>query len=123
MSDVATYTFEAPEFTIRQTTPLLNMPPNTGPATFLTSFTDSVDVNGFTISNFLGNNLMVGQALLEPLGFTSALTLTFNTPVTGFSVDFAIDTGFPPGSLKLVTSSFILSIPGSNVGGRFRAAH
>jgi hypothetical protein len=73
------YSFEAPEFTLGQTTPLLNKPPDAaGPATFTTSFTDAVDANGYTISNSLMNSLMVGQALLEPTA-TSALTLTFNT--------------------------------------------
>jgi hypothetical protein len=114
------YSFEAPEFTLGQTTPLLNKPPDAaGPATFLTSFTDTVNANGYTISNALMNNLMVGQALLEPTA-TSALTLTFNTEITQLSVDFAVDTGFiVPGSLRLVTPSGTVNQVGSNVGGGF----
>ena len=114
------YSFEAPVFTLGQTTPLLNKPPDAaGPATFLTSFTDAVDANGYVISNVHNNNLMVGQTLFE-LTATSALTLTFNTPVTQLSVDFAINTGFAaPGSLRLVTPSGTVNQVGSNVGGGF----
>lgn len=115
----AIYTFESPEFTNGQTTPLLSIPPNAGPATFLTSFTDLVDANGFLITTVAENALMVGQALLEPTA-TSALTLTFNMPVTALSVNFAVDTGFSPaGLLKLVTSSGSATVTGGNVGGSF----
>jgi len=102
---VYTYTFETPNFTVGQTTPLLNMAPNIGPTTFLTSFTDPVNTNGFAISSSDNNSLMVNQALLEQTA-TSALTLTFNMPVTSFTVDFAINSVLSPaGSLELVTSS------------------
>ena len=114
------YSFEPPGFTIGQTTPILNEPPDAaGPANFTTSFTDTVDANGYVISNAHQNNLMVGQALLEPTA-TSALTLSFNMPVTQLSVDFAINTSFAfPGSLRLITPSGTVTQTGSNVGGLF----
>ncbi len=119
----AIYTFEAPEFTNGQTTPILNAPPNSGPATFLTSFTDTSTTNGYSISTSLMNNLMMGQALLEPSA-TSPLTLTFNTPVTSLSVDFAVDTPqSPAGSLVLNTPVGSTTQTGSNVGGAFPGGH
>ncbi|MBV8131912.1 MAG: VPDSG-CTERM sorting domain-containing protein [Alphaproteobacteria bacterium] len=113
------YSFEAPGFLLGQTTPLLNKPPDAaGPPTFTTSFTDAVDPNGYQITNIPENGLMVGQSLFAPI-VTSPLTLTFNTPVTQLSVDFAIDipNGFPPGFLQLMTPSGTVDQPSSNVGG------
>lgn len=113
------YTFESPVFTSGQTTPLLNLSPNVGPATFLTSFTDAATPNAYTISTIHENALMVGQSLFEPTAI-SALTLTFNTPVTFLSVDFAINTTFgAPGFLRLVTSSGSINDAAGNVGGFF----
>jgi hypothetical protein len=112
------YSFEAPVFTLGQTTPLLSEPPDAaGPATFTTAFTDTVDANGYEIVNVPQNGLMVGQALIAPTA-TSALTLTFNTPVTQLSVNFAIDTSVAsPGFLRLVTPSGTEDQTASNVGG------
>jgi hypothetical protein len=113
------YSFEAPDFLLGQTTPLLNKPPDAaGPPTFTTSFTDAVNPNGYQITNIPENGLMVGQSLFAPI-VSSPLTLTFNTPVTQFSVDFAIDipNGFPPGFLQLVTPSGTVDQASSIVGG------
>jgi hypothetical protein len=116
------YSFEAPDFLLSQTTPLLNKPPDAaGPPTFTTSFTDAVNPNGYQITNIPENGLIIGQSLFAPI-VTSPLTLTFNTPVTQFSVDFAIDisNGFPPGFLRLVTPSGTVNQPSSFVGGFFQ---
>ncbi len=40
-ADVAVYTFESPQFTTGQATPLLDVAPNSGPSTFLASFTSA----------------------------------------------------------------------------------
>lgn len=114
------YTFEAPQFTLGETTPLLNRAPNTGNATFATSFT-SATVNGYEISNFDPNTLMVGQILYAPTT-TDALNLTFNQLVTDFTVDFALDifSGNPSGFLRLVTPSGSLDQTSSSQGGFFQ---
>src|SRR5262249_36216541 len=77
ISHAQIYTFEPPQFTLGQTTPLLNVAPNFGLTNFLTSFTDAVDPNGYEITNFDENILMLGQWLFAPV-VTSPLTLTFN---------------------------------------------
>jgi hypothetical protein len=116
------YSFEAPDFLLGQTTPLLDKPPDAaGPPTFTTSFTDAVNPDGYQITNIAENALMVGQSLFAPI-VTSPLTLTFNTPVTQFSVDFAIDipNAAPAGFLQLVTPSDTVDEPSSFVGGMFQ---
>ena len=85
-----TYTFESPNFSLGQTTPLLNVAPNVGAGTFLTSFTDTIDATGYSITNIQENALMTGQSMFA-LTAISPLTLTFNTPVTSLSVLFAIN--------------------------------
>jgi hypothetical protein len=108
-----TYTFEAPNFTVGQTTPILNAPPNVGPSTFTTSFVDVATPAGYTISP-PGPPPLSGQFLIA-LTSTDPLLLSFNTPVTALSVDFflnasAIDS---PGFLRLTTLSGSFDQPGS----------
>jgi hypothetical protein len=100
------YTFETPNFTLNQTTPILNVAPNTNPGSFLASFTDTVNANGYVIFNGQSNGLMVGQSIIAPT-VTDALMLTFNTPVNQLTVDFAVNLASTQaaGSLRLTTSS------------------
>ena len=114
----AIYTFEAPQFTLGQTTPLLNKAPNSGNPAFNTSFTSEFNVT-YWITNTAQSGVIVGQALISPagvipIGGPGALDLTFSIPVTRLSVDFAIQV---PGFLELVTSSGTVAQPSSNVGG------
>jgi hypothetical protein len=116
-ADAFTYTFESPNFTLGSTIPLLNVAPNIGASTFRTSFTDTVDANGYQITNLQQNGLISGQSLFAPTA-TSALTLTFNTPVTQLSLVFAINTSTSSlGFLRLVTPSGTFNQASSNVGG------
>src|SRR5262245_38251207 len=73
---IVDYLFEPPQFTLGQTTPFLDVAPNFGPTTFLTSFTDDVDPNGYQITNDVNENVL-GQSLFAPV-VTSPLTLAFN---------------------------------------------
>jgi hypothetical protein len=117
-ADAFTYTFESPNFTLNSTTPLLNVAPNIGASTFRTSFTGvTVNPNAFEILNTAFNPLFVGQSLSSAMGTASALTLTFNTPVIGLSVNFFVfsDSGVP--SLRLITPSGNLDQVTSNLGG------
>ena len=76
------YTFEGPQFTLRQTTPLSNIAPNSGDPAFNTSFASASTYQ-----------IVVGQAgqSLSGGAATEPLQLTFNIPVTQLSVDFVID--------------------------------
>jgi hypothetical protein len=123
----AIYTFEAPQFTLGETTPLLNQAPNSGDPAFRTSFTvdETFLPSTFEITNLNNSGVIVGQALFQPFLPAIAnhtLTLTFNIPVTQLSVDFAINdlNTSPPGELVLNTPSGFMSQPASNVGGPFQ---
>jgi hypothetical protein len=113
------YTFESPNFTVGQTTPLLNVAPNVNPGTFLASFTDAA--NGFQITNTLAASNITGQALTSP-PIREALSITFNTPIETLSVNFAIGdlNGNPAGLLRLVSPSGTVDQFSSNVGGQFQ---
>src|SRR6516165_3455384 len=91
------YTFEAPQFILNLTTPLVNKAPNSGDPGFTTSFTSATS-NGFTITNGQNSGVITGQSLIAP-STTDALQMTFNMPVTQISVDFAINdaNGSPAG--------------------------
>ena len=117
-ADAFTYTFESPNFTLGSTTPLLNVAPNVGASTFRTSFTDTVNANGYSITNIPENGLISGQSLFAAI-VTSPLTLTFSTPITQLSLVFAIDIpdGLPTGFLRLVTPSGSFDQVSSAVGG------
>lgn len=113
------YTFESPNFTVGQTTPILNVAPNVNPGTFLASFTDAA--NGFQITTVLQASNMTGQALTSPPP-REALSITFNTPIEALSVNFAIAVlnGNPAGLFRLVSPSGTVDQFSSNVGGQFQ---
>jgi len=118
-----TYTFEAPQFTFGQTTPLLNRAPNIGPASFLTTFTSSPTANGFTVfSGSVPNPLFSGQHLIDPIGVADSILLSFNTPVFSLRVDFGLflQPTAAAGLLTLLTPVGSISQPGGNVGGSFQ---
>ncbi len=119
-----TYTFEAPNFTVGQTTPLLNEPPNVGPASFRTSFTDPVTPNAFFISSAFAtlNPPLSGQVVQDAVPTTDPLTLTFNTPVTAISVDFLMDQAnvSPAGFLELITPAGTATQASANTAGNFQ---
>jgi len=105
------YGFEAPQLTLGQTTPLLNLVPDIGPGTFLASFTvpggGSISVSGALI-----NPAFSGQLLLDPgppPGDT--LRVTVNTPIRDVQLDFAL---MAPGYLQLQSSAG--TINASSVG-------
>jgi hypothetical protein len=116
-SDVVTYTFEAPVFTLGQTTPLLDVAPNVGPASFLASFTSAPSATGFLITASGPNPLFTGQILLDPTE-PDSLTVTLNSPVTGVEFVFALEQ--PGATLTLTSAGVIAGIPGMDVGGPFQ---
>jgi hypothetical protein len=118
------YTFEAPQFVAGQTTPLLNIAPNSGGGGFTTSFTVGGDPTSYQVTTITENSLMVGQSLFAPTT-TAALHLAFSTSVTSLSVNFAINdpNGNPAGSLVLTTPVGGTTQVSSNVGGTFQGGH
>ncbi len=120
-ADTVTYTFETPQFTLGQTTPLLNKAPNVGSPTFLTSFTSSPTPSGLSILNFLPNPLFTGNSLVVPAG-PETLTISFNMPVQSVQFVFALDIAptAAPGQLRLTSPVGNLSQNGGNVGGLFQ---
>lgn len=117
------YTFEAPQFTFGETTPLLNRAPNAGPATFLTTFASSPTANGFTVfSGSVPNVLFSGQHLFDPVGVADVLALTFNTAISSLQVDFGLflQPTSPAGHLTLTTPVGSVSQTGGVVGGAFQ---
>ena len=86
-----TYSFESPNFTAGQTTPLLNEAPNSGNiGGFFTNFTAVGGGSDYGIFAFAPNSLFNGQSLVASTS-TNGLVLTFNDPVTAISFDFAVD--------------------------------
>jgi len=100
-----TYTFDAPIFTDHEATPILNAPPNVGPATFSTDFIEGTGPKGFTIGTFEPNGLFSGQ-MLGAFKLNEKLLLFFNTPVDELTFSwgmFGIPNGTPPVQLHILT--------------------
>jgi hypothetical protein len=118
-----TYNFEAPNFTGGQLTPLVNVAPNIGPGTFLTTFAGSPTGNGFGVAAGFPSPLFSGQFLVELGGAVAdTLLLTFNTPIFYLQVDFGLNVlaAAPAGSLSLVTPVGSTSQVSAAVGGPFQ---
>lgn len=116
-ADTVIYTFEPPQFTVGQTTPLLNRAPNSGLATFRASFTSSPTAGGFLIANFQPNVLFSGQSLFDPLLPADVLTLTFNMPVNQVQLNWAV---IEAGRLELISPVGSTSQTSAAVGGEFQ---
>lgn len=110
------YTFEVPQFTVGQTTPLLNVAPNIGDPTFDTDFTASNEL--FLIIGAPLNTLFSGQNLQDPTGVPDTLTLVFSSPITSLQVDFALNLATTAvGRLDLTSPVGSTSAAAANVGG------
>ncbi len=130
-----TYTFEqftdAPTFPppggpIVNFTPLLNVAPDSGPASFQANFTSSPNPAAFAILNFQPNPLLLGNGLfqLPGLGGNNTLTITLNEPVVSVSLDFGTRLPATLEFISLSGSTSVLSTPQlggppspSNLGG------
>lgn len=114
-AELVTYNFNAPQFTLNESTPLLNRAPNIGLNTFLASFTSAPRADAFVVSNFQPNPLFSGPSLVAPQ-FPDTLTLAFNMPVDSVRLDFAV---IMPGVLILTTPVGGTTQASMNVGGGF----
>ena len=114
-ADTVTYTFEPPQFTAGEVTPLLNRSPNIGSASFQASFVSAVP-GSFEITPFAANVLFSGQCLVSPTT-PNLLTITFNMPVT--QVQFVWAQEFP-GRIDFTSSAGNQSQNSAVVGGTFQ---
>ena len=112
--DTVTYTFEAPQFTAFETTPILNRSPNVGSPAFQASFTSEI-ANGYLIIRFPVNPLLT-EHFLSALcceGEPNLLTISFNKPVN--QVQFAWGQ-FAPGRIVFASSAGNLSQNSASFG-------
>ncbi|MCM3903040.1 MAG: PEP-CTERM sorting domain-containing protein [Pyrinomonadaceae bacterium] len=113
-AETFTYTFEAPQFTAGQVTPLLNRSPNIGSASFQASFVS--DVAGLhQILNFEPNPLFSGQSLLSPT-IPNVLTISFNMPVNQVQFVWAQES---PGAMAFAGAAGDQAQDSANLGGLF----
>lgn len=87
------YTFDGPQFSAGEATPIGPTAPNVGDPTFTTAFAASGDPGGADIApGGFPSSLFSGALLVtEGVGGGGPLTLTFNKPVSRLSVDFGLD--------------------------------
>ena len=117
-AQTATYTFEAPVFTEGQTTPLINVAPNSGDAAFRASFTSAPTPDGFGILTVTPNPLFTGQALVAFFVPSDSLTIAFNSPVSDIGFVFAF--GEDNSTLRATTANGVVVFNGAPVGGDFQ---
>ncbi len=121
-----TYTFEqftdAPTFPplggpIVNFTPLLNVAPDSGPASFQANFTSSPNPAGFAVLNFQPNLLLSGNGLFTSVA-GNTLTITLNEPVVSVSLDFSTRLAATLEFTSLSGSTSVISTSqGANLGG------
>jgi hypothetical protein len=110
------YTFDAPEFTAGESTPLANRRANVNPDVFTTFTAAPGPMQITSVASFLPNTLFSGQFLVVPQGVTT-LTLSFTIPVEAVSMDFALN-GQAPGFLPQIGyGTVITDTPAINIGG------
>jgi hypothetical protein len=126
----ATFTFESPNFTVGESTPLSNEAPNSfsGPlgAALRASFSGSTDPGDFEITGAFNPTPGSGQDLFAPADPTAVLTVTLNEPVITLSLDFGMNATPPPGTtgsfLRLITPVGSLDQPATG-GTLFASGH
>lgn len=117
-----TWTFDAPSFTLGETTPLLNRAPNVGPMTMTASFETVMDpMLVEDAASFQPNGLFSGGFLLVDGGDAALLTITFSQPVTSVSFDFAVNAVMPGFQFLLYTDNDSQSYAPGFIGGGFGA--
>ena len=109
-AETVVYTFESPDFTLGEYTPLLSRQPQQGSSAFRATFTSLPTANGIGVAGIQVSPLFSGQSLMDPYPPPTADTLrvTVNTPITALQVDFAL---FQPDHLRLTSSAGSISAP------------
>jgi hypothetical protein len=113
------YTFEAPFFTLGESTPIGPTAPNSGDPGFRTSFAAAGDPGAAFIESGFPSPLFSGQFLVTEA--PGLLTLTFNQPVYGLSVAFGLEApaGDPLAYLELVAGTTTYDQSNTSPGGPF----
>jgi hypothetical protein len=86
----ATFTFDSDPITA--TTPLNNIAPESGPATFNATFTSSPGAGDFEITTLQPNQLFSNNSLVEVNGPIDTLTISFSQAIDSVSLDFSTST-------------------------------
>jgi hypothetical protein len=94
------YDFEPPQFTLGELSPMLAKAASPG-STFRADFGDAAVAGEFGIAALVLNQLFSGNALVDITDPPSALTLSFNQPVTRLRVNFAVEES---GRLELISA-------------------
>ena len=109
-----TYTFEAPEFTEGEVTPIFNRPPNVGDPSLQATFASFVPAV-YAITRFEPNSLFSGQCLYSPSA-TNILRIGFNTEIR--QIQFVWAQEYPVFHV-VSDGGFFVSQNSANVGGAF----
>jgi hypothetical protein len=97
-----TYSFDAPDFVVGQTTPFVNKAPSTGSTTFRASFTSASNPAGFLIVPVDSTDFFTGNVFYDLALPGDAFTMTFNQLVNRVELNWAI---FEAGRLAVSTAS------------------
>lgn len=102
-AQLAMYTFESAVFVPAETTPILNRPPQPGPASFLASFTAAASANLFEIANWFQSSPISGFSIVAKAAMPlSPLTVTVSTPINAVWLGFYM---LPAGRLDFTSAS------------------
>jgi hypothetical protein len=109
LAQTATYTFESPQWVLGNTSPFLDMSPDTAPGlpTFSASFTSSPDDGGFAVTGPWINPSFSGQTLVEYGPYQDTLTITLSQPIKSVHMDFVL---FAPGHFDLTSEAGTASV-------------
>jgi hypothetical protein len=89
-ADTVTYSFEVPVFFNNEIVPLNNRAPNSGPDSFVASFTSNGTTGPFRIAT-MPHPAFSGQSLFNPIANNPAsLTISFNMPVNNVQLSFGL---------------------------------
>lgn len=97
--EIVLYNFSSPQFVPGQRTPISNVAPNIGSSTFLASFSANTSYYSIVTQSF---PLFTGQILKSQCFCAQVMTITFNRPVYGVSLNFA---SVAPGFILTLTSA------------------
>lgn len=115
-AQTVTYTFE--QFGVGgQATPLINVSPDSGTASFNASFTSAPNPGAFVVIPFAANALFSGNSLTQSLGQAgNVLTVTLNMAVNSVSLVFGTN---GTGTLTFACAAGTVSVASTPQGGFF----
>ncbi len=118
-ADTVTYTFDAPQFSGGERTPLTNRAPNIGLSAFRASFTSSPDSTAYGVGTLATNPLLSGQMLYDLGPPAESLRVTLNMPVNSVQFAWAALTR-GPGRVLFTNPNGTAVMDSEDVGGEFQ---